>query len=324
MLARQFFGKENPLGRLLHLKGRHGKLSAWSEACGGINWITAHSQGYFARTCFPWQTTVVVRTKGPPFAVAPDVRRAVHEFDPDLPVAKLDTLEQTVADSLKVRKIMLVLLAIFALTALVLACVGIYGVISYSVAQRTREVGIRVALGADSSRVVRLILGPGGKAGADWSGDRNSGEPRCGPAHRQSALWCLANGSTGHGERCFPTARGRGGGELAAGAAGVAGGSGDRIARRVELKGWRYSSTAPARLKVLAIVRALINLGSERSTLANNHSWKLTSPTWKLPTAASPVNVYLRISGPSPVTRKACSAPRLTMSAKRPRKLAPV
>ena len=93
--------------------------------------------------------------------MAPDVRRAVHEFDPDLPVAKLGTLEQTVADSLKVRKIMLVLLAIFALTALVLACVGIYGVISYSVAQRTREVGIRVALGADSSRVVRLILGPG-------------------------------------------------------------------------------------------------------------------------------------------------------------------
>lgn len=162
MLARQFFGKENPLGRLLHLKG-----AAW-EIVGVVGSVRRYQLDYgpqpgvyFARTCFPWQTTVVVRTKGPPFAVAPDVRRAVHEFDPDLPVAKLDTLEQTVADSLKVRKIMLVLLAIFALTALALACVGIYGVISYSVAQRTREVGIRVALGADSSRVVRLILGPG-------------------------------------------------------------------------------------------------------------------------------------------------------------------
>jgi putative ABC transport system permease protein len=105
--------------------------------------------------------TLVVRTTGRPQALVAPIRQAVQQIDRDLPLDKVQTYEQLVADSLAQNRVKTVLIAIFAGLALVLAAGGIYGVVSYSVSQRVHEIGIRIALGAARPEVLRLILGQG-------------------------------------------------------------------------------------------------------------------------------------------------------------------
>jgi putative ABC transport system permease protein len=104
---------------------------------------------------------VVARTSGAVAAVAPIVRERIHQLDPTQPVYEFQTLEQALSDSIAPRRFNLFLLGAFASTAMLLASIGIYGVIAYSVAQRTREIGVRMALGARPGKIAWMVVQQG-------------------------------------------------------------------------------------------------------------------------------------------------------------------
>ena len=104
---------------------------------------------------------LAVRTSGDPLALVPTIRRTVAALDPNLPLADVRTLEDRKAASLARPRVNATVLGAFALASLVLAAVGIYGVVAYGVVQRTRELGIRTALGAGGSTLLRMVIRQG-------------------------------------------------------------------------------------------------------------------------------------------------------------------
>jgi len=167
--ARHFWPGENPIGKRLK-PGSTNRNIPWIEIIGVVKDVR---QNDFVsepkmQMYMPYQqlnsfapNALVVRTNVEPLSLAGAVRNAIWAVDKDQPVSNLRSMDEIVSEAVARQRFSMLLLGIFAALAMVLAAVGIYGVMSYSIAQRTREIGLRIALGAQKSDVLKMILRQG-------------------------------------------------------------------------------------------------------------------------------------------------------------------
>ena len=170
-LVRRYWPNENPLGKRITRGSPTAPDVAWIEVVGVVR-HTMHEgldgqrrvQVYrpVSQVPLPFMS-VAARTAGDPMAVLPSVRAAIRSVDDQLPISGVNTMDAMIDGTTGPRRFAMILLGSFATLAMVLASIGLYGVMSYTVTQRTQELGVRIALGAGTRDVLALVLGDGMK-----------------------------------------------------------------------------------------------------------------------------------------------------------------
>ena len=163
-LAKAIFPDEDPLGRELVVSWNDPGPDRIVGVVGDVKHESMESPArptvYFPHARSEWSVMhLTVKTAGDPRALGPTLVRQVHQLDPALPVSAVQPMDAVIADVVATRRLVMAMLTVFASVALVLAGLGIYAVMAYSVAERRSELAIRMALGADKARVLRLVLG---------------------------------------------------------------------------------------------------------------------------------------------------------------------
>ncbi len=167
-MARQYFREQNPIGARIRWARSEGV--AWITIVGVVGNVRHFGLAFseepaiytpYAQTGQSWKRWSEIVVRSDRVISAPELKRAVWKVDPLIPIPKVKSMSDVMSVSLAAQRFNMILLAVFAAMALLLASVGLYGVLAFTVAERTREIGIRVAVGAQASDIMKLVLGQG-------------------------------------------------------------------------------------------------------------------------------------------------------------------